>query len=391
MRQILVFSVLAIAAIFLLSFSASADEPVYENPELELKFNLKEENDGLSPQNKLPGEVEATKTVMAQYDDYVGFRTNREPVDVGTWTSDPVEFDLSISIKSFDIWWEDTEGSDDSCEWTITIKVNDQDISEDTSGCKHDGGEIAKATHELATSADLVAGDTLGIKLVYEGWDDIKIYYDNITYDTGLNIAGGHILFFGGEWVGSEVNIEFAEAWPVNWNTNLDGGFVMIKGAEGYMANNSKANVGEGNEYTIQMANGSADITSTIITWTEITGTGIQLMMDYTTFDHMPSSNGTGKTALVTLTLEKTVPEEEPGNQTENEKCVDGDTKIAEDGCNQCICNNEKWSCTEVDCNPDDNTAKEDDIEEEDDSLLPSISLISSIAAIGIIALRRRY
>ena len=140
MRQILVFSALAIAAIFLISFSASADEPVYENPELQLKFNLKEENDGLSPQNKLPGEVEATKTVMAQYDDYVGFRTNRQPVDVGTWTSDPVEFDLSISIKSFDIWWEDTEGSDDSCEWTITIKVNDQDISEDTSGCKHDGG-----------------------------------------------------------------------------------------------------------------------------------------------------------------------------------------------------------------------------------------------------------
>jgi len=307
MRQILVFSVLAIAAIFLLSFSASADEPVYENPELELKFNLKEENDGLSPQNKLPGEVEATKTVMAQYDDYVGFRTNRQPVDVGTWTSDPVEFDLSISIKSFDIWWEDTEGSDDSCEWTITIKVNDQDISEDTSGCKHDGGEIAKATHELATSADLVAGDTLGIKLVYEGWDDIKIYYDNVTYDTGLNIAGGHNFFFTPSWSGTTVSIEFAEAWPVNWDTNLDGGYIMLMGDEMYMADNSKANVVEGNEYTIQMANGSADITSTIITWTEVTGIGIQLMMDYTTFDMggNSSANGTVKPALVILTLEK--------------------------------------------------------------------------------------
>jgi len=308
MRQILVFSVLAIAAIFLLSFSASADEPAYENPELELKFNLKEENDGLSPQNKLPGEPEATKQVNAQYDDYTVIKSGREPVDVGTWTSDPVEFDLSISIKSFDIWWEDTEGSDDSCEWTITIKVNDQDISEDTSGCKHDGGEIAKATHELATSADLVAGDTLGIKLVYEGWDDIKIYYDNVTYDTGLNIAGGHVLFFGGVWAGSEVNVEFAEAWPVNWNTNLDGGFVMIMGADGYMADNQLAAVTEGTEYTITLPNGSADVTSTIITWTEITGTGIQLMMDYTTFDHMPgnnSANGTVKPALVTLTLEK--------------------------------------------------------------------------------------
>jgi len=314
MRQILVFSVLAIAAIFLLSFSASADEPVYENPELELKFNLKEENDGLSPQNKLPGEPEATKQVNAQYDDYTVIKSGREPVDVGTWTSDPVEFDLSISIKSFDIWWEDLEGGDDSCEWTITIIVNDADISEDTSGCQHDGTDDdgdplpQKGTHGLATSADLVAGDTLGIKLVYEGWDDIKIYYDNVTYDTGLNIAGGHVLFFGGVWAGSEVNVEFAEAWPVNWNTNLDGGFVMIMGADGYMADNQLAAVTEGTEYTITLPNGSADVTSTIITWTEITGTGIQLMMDYTTFDHMPgnnSANGTVKPALVTLTLEK--------------------------------------------------------------------------------------
>ena len=308
MRQVSAFIAIAFAAIFLLSFSAAAEEPEYESPDLQLKFNFKGEGDMLSPQTKLPGEVETTKTVTAQYDNFVGFRSNREPVNVGTWTSEPVEFDLFISIKSFDIWWEDTEGSDDSCEWTITIEVNDQDISEDTSGCQHDGDGIAKATHDLATSVDLIAGDTLGINLVYEGWDDIKIYYDNVTYDTGLNIAGGHVLFFGGAWIGSEVNIEFAEAWPVNWDTNLDGGFVMVMGADGYMADNSKAGVTEGSEYTITLPNGSADVTSTIITWTEITGVGIKLMMDYTTFDHMAgnsSANGTAKPALVSLTLEK--------------------------------------------------------------------------------------
>ena len=310
MRQVSAFIAIAFAAIFLLSFSAAAEEPEYENPELQLKFNLKGEGDMLSPQTKLPGEVETTKTVMAQYDDYVGFRTNREAVNVGTWTSDPVEFDLSLSINSFDIWWEDTEGEDDSCEWTIKIKVNDQDISEDVSGCQHGGNPLAKGTHNLATSVDLMAGDTLGINLVYEGWDDIKIYYDNVTYDTGLNIVGGHILFFGGAWEGSEVNVEFAEAWPVNWDTNLDGGFVMVMGADGYMADNSKAEVSEGSEYTVTLPNGSADVTSTIITWTEVTGVGIKLMMDYTTFDHMAgnsSANGTAKPALVSLTLEKAV------------------------------------------------------------------------------------
>jgi len=477
---------------FVLVLMAGEADAEYENPELELKFNLKEENDALSPQNKLPGEPEATKTVQAQYDDHIIGKSNRQPVNVGTWTSEPVEFDLSISINSFDIWWEDIEESDDSCEWTITIEHNGEEISEDTSGCQHDGEELEKGSHNLDTSINLATGDTIGINLVYEGWVDIKIHYDNITYDTGLNIAGGHILFFGYEWVGSEVNIEFAEAWPVNWNTNLDGGFVMIKGAEGYMADNSKANVGEGNEYTIQMVNGSSEITSTIITWTEITGTGIILMMDYTTFSesygngsspsrplleisvikteleiaHTPNEIGEGDQLTAWIDTEDNVisvtfyvctleepytcykPETVDRNDTidgrfqftyvvknndypgykyelekedgstekipeneysayegmkiakmgdsyyfevnvateEEEKCVDGDTKLADDGCNQCICSNEEWACTEVDCNPDDNN------DDDSDAIsVPSISLVSSIAAIGIIALRRRY
>ena len=308
MRQVSAFISIAFAAIFLLSFNAAAEEPEFENPDLQLKFNLKGEGDMLSPQTKLPGEAETTKTVMAQYDDFIGLRSNREAVDVGTWTSEPVEFGLSVSIKSFDIWWEDTEGSDDTCEWTITIELNGEDVSEDVSGCQHDGDGIAKATHNLATDVELNTGDTLGINLVYEGWDDIKIYYDNVTYDTGLNVAGGHVLFFGATWVSSEVNVEFAEAWPVNWNTNLDGRFVMIMGADGYMADNKKADVTEGSEYTITLPNGTVDVTSTIITWTEVTGVGIQLMMDYTTFDHMASNgsaNGTAKPALVSLTLVK--------------------------------------------------------------------------------------
>ena len=63
----------------------------------------------------------------------------------------------------------------------------------------------------------------------------------------------------------------------------------------------------------------------------------------------------------------------------EEEKCVnDGDTKTAVDGCNQCVCSDEEWICTEVDC-------------VDDDEGLPAPSLAASVAAIGIIALRRRY
>ena len=52
MRQILVFSALAIAAMFILTSNVDA-ETEYENPDLQLKFNWKEEGDMLSPQTKL--------------------------------------------------------------------------------------------------------------------------------------------------------------------------------------------------------------------------------------------------------------------------------------------------------------------------------------------------
>ena len=109
-------------------------------------------------------------------------------------------FDIVLNINSFDVWWEDLEGSDNSCEWTITIQVNDQDVSEDVSDCQHNGAELEKGSHSLGTSINLMAGDTIGIDLVFEGWDDIKIYYDNVTYDTGLGITGSHVYLFNGIW-----------------------------------------------------------------------------------------------------------------------------------------------------------------------------------------------
>jgi hypothetical protein len=62
-----------------------------------------------------------------------------------------------------------------------------------------------------------------------------------------------------------------------------------------------------GSDYTIKMTNGTVDVTSLIIKWTEVVGTDITIMMDYTTFDHMgnSSSNGTSKMAIVSLALEK--------------------------------------------------------------------------------------
>ena len=86
MRRVSVFIVVAFAAIFMASINTIAEEPEYESPEIQLKFNLKEENDALSPQTRLPSEVAATKSVMADvtYDIPGVGKIGRDPVNVGT-------------------------------------------------------------------------------------------------------------------------------------------------------------------------------------------------------------------------------------------------------------------------------------------------------------------
>ena len=121
MRWITACLVLVFSALILASMSVNAEEPTYENPELQLKFNLKEDKESLTPQNKLPADPEAHSTGRAEFTQYPFFRSDREPTQVGTWTSDPVEFDMSINIETTDIWWE-VKGEDyePDCEWTLS-------------------------------------------------------------------------------------------------------------------------------------------------------------------------------------------------------------------------------------------------------------------------------
>ena len=59
--------------------------------------------------------------------------------------------------------------------------------------------------------------------------------------------------------------------------------------------------------------------------------------------------------------------------------CQGGESKIAEDGCNQCVCSDGNWVCTEIDCAVSD-----------EEGLLPSVSLLTSLISIGLLAIFRR-
>ena len=300
----------AIAMLFagalLLALPASAVETEPFGPELALHFNMKEDN-SLSPQSKLPDEVATEKNVQADVDwDIGGILIGRNPVHVGEWVSDEVAYEQNFTLNTASIWYEEEDGGND-CEWTFDVKVNDQSVSEQTVECQEDHPEVGEETYSLNVELLLVAGDIFSVDLTYEGWEDITIYHDNVTYDTGYDATSTPLTFFDVRMSSGTVAIEFTEAWPVDWNTNLKGGYVMLMGAEMWMADNDQAAVSDGAEHT--MANGTV-ATGTVITWEQVTGKELNVKLHYTQFDHTGSggnggngTNGSASDPLITLTI----------------------------------------------------------------------------------------
>ena len=123
------------------------------------------------------------QTVEAQYETSGGglFKTNRQPVYVGEWTSLPMDYNLNFTVEDFSIWWQSNESGDDNCEWLIRIRVNGEMIDEEYSDCQHDGQYLKEGQHELSVDLSLNQSHNFSVELWYEGWEDITIFYDEVT------------------------------------------------------------------------------------------------------------------------------------------------------------------------------------------------------------------
>ncbi|MDP6275258.1 MAG: hypothetical protein QF883_03260, partial [Candidatus Poseidoniia archaeon] len=93
MSRIIASAVAFMLAMGFLMAPAGAEEEESFSPDLALGFIWKEDGATLSPQNKLPDEAEAHTTGRADFEQYPGFRANREATKVGEWTTDEVAYD----------------------------------------------------------------------------------------------------------------------------------------------------------------------------------------------------------------------------------------------------------------------------------------------------------
>ena len=126
--------------------------------------------------------------VEAEYTDMGFVKTDKQSVLVSNWSVVHTDFEVDLHVYGISFWWENIEEGDESCVWTISIKVNGAEVSNDESDCQHDGTELTRVTHDLATSVNLVAGDTFEVEVWYEGWEDINFYFNSEEFDTGLEM-----------------------------------------------------------------------------------------------------------------------------------------------------------------------------------------------------------
>ena len=79
------------------------------------------------------------------------------------------------------------------------------------------------------------------------------------------------------------------------------------------------------------------------------------------------------------------------GGSAKEAVCQHGDTKLADDGFNHCICNNGEWLCTDMEYKEKDDEGNVTVTDaEEDEEGIPTLSVITTMAAVAVMALRRR-
>jgi len=247
-----------------------------------INLNMKEMDD-LSPETWGDNTREAIKeNPPSSYEnDPTGLlgRT-REWKDVGTWTAaNGIDFDIGLGgpVK-FNIWWRETDqGQDDSydaqVQYRFRLNIDGQDAAfyTDEGGGSHECAESEPCqwtgdTNDLnVTSAP--KGTIFEIEIEYWAFSDIEIYYDNVSFDSGVAFGSTAIKFGKSKIDGKTVGFEFVQAWDTKVEEAIEGNYISLL-VEGVELNNFEQNSGypkveEGYSYDF---NGTA-VMSTMVTW----------------------------------------------------------------------------------------------------------------------------
>ena len=247
-----------------------------------IHLNMKEMND-LSPETWGDNTREAIKeNPPRSWENFISgdVGRTREWKDVGTWTTaNGNVFDLVLGgpVK-FNIWWRETdEGQDDGYDAQVQYRFRLNIDGQDAAYYTDEGG----GDHECAQSkpcewngqvgniniSSAPTGAILDIEIEYWAFSDIEIYYDNVSFNSGVAFGADAIKFGKSGINGQAVSFDFVQAWDTDAEEAVDGNTIRLI-VDGVGLNSSLQKSGypiveDGLDYDL---NGTT-ITSTKITW----------------------------------------------------------------------------------------------------------------------------
>ena len=271
---------LLICILFLFISSNSSAEEITGEP-VAIHLNIKE-SAKFYPETSGDLERVAIEERHSSYETSSPFTRNKgDWKNMGTWESDPVNYDTEINNIMFNLWWvEDTSEEDYDAaldlQWTVYIDGNeiyqftDEDANrecDDSQGASKDEPCEYVATPNTDLSTTLTTGQQLSVKAEMKAFQSIYIYYDNFTRDSGMKVLSNAIIFGNTGISGNTIYFEFIEGWSTDCNEAVNGNFITIL-VDGIELNNAEQTrgypkVSEGSKY---MLNGS-EIISERVAW----------------------------------------------------------------------------------------------------------------------------
>ena len=267
-----------------------AGEVLQSNPG-PLHLNLKE-SAGFSPETRSDIAYIAAEEKYSSHEQNtpppVSTRNKGEFKSMGTWESDPVGYDVTISSVMFNLWWVEDPDDEDyeanlELRWTVFLDGEQifqyEDNEDDNDGDDYNDGtgpcdqtrddpcEYAESPTNDFPETVVQRGQTLSLEAEMKAFQAIYIYYDNMSRDSGMMILANAVSF-GKSKIGSDtVGFEFVEAWKTNVREAIDGNFLTII-VENIELDNSQQTrgypqIGDGTTYAI---NGT-DTKSVMVTW----------------------------------------------------------------------------------------------------------------------------
>lgn len=200
-----------------------------EGPTSELKNLHLYMISGNSLNPEIPGEGQVVH-VQANRDDYGVVLMNRDWTDIGTWTSNPLAYMMDISGNAeFILWCALTDGrSQNDCMFRFTIKQNGQTIGSIEIQDQTVNEEPTMITASSGINAtNFESNDQISIYLEYNGWDNMDVYYDNMTHNSGVTLNINPLNIYGTSSSTTEISLEFTDSFDIDWISNAMTGVLV--------------------------------------------------------------------------------------------------------------------------------------------------------------------